>query len=255
MHSSHTPPPEPSFSEKAVSFFKSPSLLVMLVGGVILVLGVPYLALRTLPGIANPVTGETTSPTGNPNAGIDFEELNGLPRDLAPGASAILSQEESQMPPVLSELPEPSGFGLIYPVSEAAESEQPSFSWTAFAPAPFKAVVKDRANQVIASVPNIPYPSFLVPVKLTRGAIYTWEITASNGEVQSASFIVLGEEELTQWSAVRRQFKESHLALGLAAEELGMLSTAEREYKELARQFPNAEAPARLLANVLSLRE
>ncbi len=54
---------------------------------------------------------------------------------------------------------------------------------------------------------------------------------------------------------MRKQFKESHLALGLAAEELGMLSTAEREYKELARQFPNAEAPARLLANVLSLRE
>ena len=255
MHSSRPTPPEPSFSEKAMSIFKSPSLLAMLVGGVILALGVPYLALRTLPGITNPITGEATAPTGNLNAGIDFEELNGLPSDLAQSASAILSQEEGALPSELIELPEPSGFGLTYPVREVAESEQPGFTWAAFAPGPYKVIVKDQANKVLASVPNIPYPNFVMPVKLERGATYTWEVTALNGETQSASFIVLGQEELGQWAAVRKQFKESHLALGLAAEELGMLSTAEREYKELARQFPNAEAPARLLANVLSLRE
>ncbi len=254
MHSSRPTPPEPSLGEKVGSIFRSPMLLTMLVAGVALVLGVPYLALRTLPGIANPVTGEVAA-KGNPNVGIDFQELNNLPGDLAAGASTILEQEQGVMPQPLIGLPEPSGFGLIYPVNEVVETEQPALTWNFFAPAPFKIVVKDKANQVIASAQNISAPNFVMPMKLNRGETYSWEVTASNGETQSASFVLITTEELEDWQMVRKQFKESHLALGLAAEELGMLSTAEREYQELARQFPNAEVPARLLANVLSLRE
>ncbi len=48
------------------------------------------------------------------------------------------------MPQLLVDLPEPSGFGLIYPVNEAAESDQPALTWNFFAPAPFKVVVKDK---------------------------------------------------------------------------------------------------------------
>lgn len=230
-------------------------LVAMALGGVALVIGVPYLALRTLPGIANPVTGEEAAPSGNPNAGIDFQELNGLPANLIGGASTILSQEEAVMPLSLADLPEPSGFGLTYPVTEAVESVQPTFTWTAFAPGPYRIVIRDSARIVVASNENVRSAFWVVPAKLERGATYSWEVVASNRESQTASFVVLGEEELADWLRVRNQFKDSHLALGLAAEELGMLSTAEREYQELARQFPNAEAPARLLANVLSLRE
>jgi hypothetical protein len=73
--------------------------------------------------------------------------------------------------------------------------------------------------------------------------------------VQTAQFVVLSLEQTAAWQRVRSQFAQSHLALGLVAEQLGMLSVAEREYQELGRQFPNAEAPARLLENVQALRD
>src|SRR3954465_3183259 len=91
---------------------KSPLLMAMLLGGIALVIGVPYLALQTLPGIANPITGETAAPEGAPNPGVDFQELATLPEDLQQSARVILSEEESVMPEPLLELPEPTGFGL-----------------------------------------------------------------------------------------------------------------------------------------------
>ncbi|MEP6960681.1 MAG: hypothetical protein ABI995_01285 [Acidobacteriota bacterium] len=255
MHSSRPKPPEPSFRAKAVDFARSPVLVLMLLAGLVLVLGVPYLALRTLPGINNPITGEPPAPTGNPNLGIDFQELEGLPPELAGGAKVILSQEEPQTPEPLKDLPEPDGSGLTYPVSESVESTRPTLTWTNFAPGPFKLELADRANKPVVTSAAVQITNFVVPKDLVRGATYTWRVTAANGESQAASFIVLTEEQVGDWQGVRLQFKESHLVLGTVAEQLGMLSRAEREYQEFSKAFPQAEAPARLLANVLALRE
>ena len=231
-------------------------LLAMLVLGVALVIGVPYLAFRTLlPQVPNPVTGETSAPQGNPNLGIDFDELNNLPPDLSGGAAIILSVEEPQLPVSLTDLPEASGVGLVYPVTEAIETTQPTFSWNLFERVPFKIVVKDRDNKVVGQAQNLFNTSWVLQGKLLPGETYSWEVTAGNGEVQTASFVVMTIEDSAEWQRIRSQFKESPLARGLAAEQFGLLSVAEREYQELARQFPRAEAPARLLANVMSLRD
>jgi hypothetical protein len=231
-------------------------LMLMLVLGVGLVIGVPYLALKTLPQVENPVTGEVAAPTGNPNLGIDFDELNNLPPDLSAGAAVILSQqEEAMLPEPLMDLPEASGIGPVYPVTETIESTQPTLSWNLFERPPFKVLVKDKGNKVVAQAQNLFNTSWVMQGKLNPGETYMWEVTASNGETQSAAFIVLTTEQVAEWQRIRAQFGQSPLALGLAAEQFGMLTVAEREYQELARQFPRAEAPARLLANVLSLRE
>ena len=239
------------FSEIA----KSPMMIAMLVGGIILVIGVPYLALQTLPGIANPVTGETAPPKGDPNPGMDFQELSTLPEDLQQAARLILSQEEGVMPEPLLELAEPTGFGLIFPVTETVDTLRPTLSWNPFAPGPFKVVVKDRAGEVIASSQNLPTTTLVMSKNLTPGLTYTWTVTAANMEYQDASFVVMKAEDTAEWLRVRGDFKESHLALGLMAEHYGLLSMAEREYRELARQYPKAEAPARLLSNVIALRD
>ncbi|MEO5924458.1 MAG: hypothetical protein ABIR70_11585 [Bryobacteraceae bacterium] len=239
------------FSEMA----KSPMLIAMLVAGVALVIGVPYLALQTFPGFTNPITGEPPAPKGDPNAGIDFQELATLPDELQQSASVILSQEEPVKPESLLELAEPTGFGLIYPVSEAVDTLQPTFSWNLFAPGPFKLEVRDRAGAVLVSVPNLPNVTYVMSKKLEPGATYSWKVTASNNEYQDAAFIVMTAEDTIEWLRVRSEMKASHLGLGLMAEHYGLLSTAEREYTELTRQFPNAEAPARLLANVIALRD
>lgn len=230
-------------------------MIAMLVLGVALVIGVPYLALKTLPQVENPVTGETSAPTGDPNVGIDFEELNNLPPDLGMGAGVILAQQEPVMPEPLIELPEASGFGLVYPVTEAIESTQPTFSWSLFDKPPFKVTVKDKANAVVGHVENLLNTTWVLPAKLNPGGTYVWEVIAANGESQSATFLVMTTEQAAEWQRIRTQFAMSPLALGLVAEQFGLLSIAEREYQELARQFPRAEAPARLLTNVMGLRE
>jgi hypothetical protein len=240
---------------KFADILKSPMSIAMVVLGIALVLGVPYLALRTLPGINNPVTGEAPAPKGDPNLGINFQELDMLPDELAQSASVILSQEEPVMPEPLLDVPEANGFGLIYPVTETVDTTQPTLSWSLFAPGPFKVVVKDRAGEIVVNAPNVPNAAMVLPKKLNPGATYTWQVTASNSESQDATFVVLSTENLAEWQGVRRGFPQSHLALGLMAEHFGLLSTAEREYQALAREFPNAEAPARLLANVIGLRE
>jgi hypothetical protein len=240
---------------KFTEITKSPMLLLMLVGGIALVLGVPYLALRTLPGINNPVTGEAPAPKGDPNLGINFQELATLPEELAQSASVILSQEEPVMPEPLIELSEPGGFGLIYPVTEAVDNLQPTLSWSLFERGPYKVVVTDKAGQVVVSAQNIPNTAFVMATKLQPGATYKWQVTAANNESQDATFIVMTTEDIAEWQRVRRDFPQSHLPIGLAAEHFGLLSVAEREYQALGREFPNAEAPARLLANVMGLRE
>lgn len=241
------------------TIIRSPQLLAILGVGVLVVFLGVYLALRTFPGmfkngIPNPITGEASAPKGDPNLGIDFSELNNLPEDFSGDAATILEREGPEMPEVLSELAEPSGFGLIYPITESIETPQPTLTWMLFAPGPFKIVIKDKIGQVVQSAQNIPRTIFVSP-KLTPGATYTWEVTAANGEIETAQFVVLTTEQAASWQRIRSQFAQSHLALGLVAEQLGMLTIAEREYQELGRQFPKAEAPARLLENVQALRD
>lgn len=252
--------PREEKSSDAVGIMRSPRDLAVLVLGVLFVFGaVFYLATRAFPGlfdngIPNPITGENAESKGDPNAGMDFGEINTLPDDFYSEAAAILSREEPQMPDPLFDLTDPGGLGLIHPVNESVETPQVTLTWMLFAPGPFKVSVKDQAGQVAASAENVPRTIFVTP-RLNPGATYTWEVTASNGEVESAQFVVLTAEQAAGWQQVRSRFSQSHLAVGVVAEQLGLLTIAEREYQELSRQFPNAEAPARLLANVQALRE
>jgi hypothetical protein len=249
-------PLEKTSGQKIAGFFRQPQLVLMTLAGLALVVGVPYFAFRyVLPNAVNPITGEASAPEGDQNAGIDFESLSTLPEEFAQAAGVILQQQEPVMPEPLMELEEPNGIGLIHPVTEVVEGEQPGLSWHAFAQGPYEVAVLDVLNTVVANVRNFPGTSWAVPKKLTRGARYHWRVTAANGEIQTAAFVVLNGEHLTALQQIRRENKDSHLALGLTAEYLGMLTVAEREYTELMRQFPNAEAPARLLDNVLGLRE
>jgi hypothetical protein len=242
-------------NNKLVEQFKSPQLLIMLLLGIALVIGAPYLALRTLPGVANPVTGETSGSKGDPNPGMDFQILADLPPDVAQSARDILSQEEPVMPESLVGVPEHTGGGLIYPVLEAIETVQPTLSWNVFDAPPYRVAVKNQAGQTVASANNLQNPFWVMNVKLTPGAVYTWTVTAANGNSEEASFVVMTLEEMEDWRRLRSKFGNSHLALGLAAQHYGLLTTAEQEYQELLKEFPRAEAPGRLLANVLALRE
>lgn len=245
--------PPRSFGQKLADFFTSPQLVLMTLAGLVLVVGVPYYAFRSIPG-ASEIFAPEPEPV-DPNPGMDFSVLQTLPPDLMQSAGQILASQEPQMPQPLFDLPEASGFGLVYPVSETVEPLRPALSWTMYAPPPYSVQLKNSANQVIARIESLALLNWLVPVDLERGAKYSWQVTAANKEVETASFIVLDQESVALWQAVQRDYRDSHLVLGLVAEELGMLTVAEREYQALIKAFPDAEAPARLLANVQSLRD
>ena len=239
--------------QRLMDFMTSPQLVLMTLAGIVMAVGVPYVAFRTIPGATGLFTPEPEQPA-DPNPGMDFSELATLPEEMQGSIGLILRSDEPRVPDALVELPEASGFGLVFPVTETVESQQPAFSWTNDAPPPYTVVLRS-GTQVIARGDNLLSLNWLAPSPLMRGTAYSWEVTAGNREVETASFIVLDEQSLALWQRIRRDYRESHLVLGLVAEELGLLSTAEREYQALIKQFPQAEAPARLLANVQGLRD
>jgi hypothetical protein len=242
-------------TDRKQEFWRSPLNILMMGLGVALILGAVYFALQTLPGIANPVTGEAAAPKGDPNLGLPLDQLATLPPEIAASAEVILSQEEPQMPEPLLDLPVSTGGGLRYPVAEAVDNVQPGLSWTDFAPGPYKVTVADAAGKVVASVPNIRNLAVLVPTKLEPGQTYSWQVVSVSNETQQAYFTVLPADDAAEWRRLRAEYAEMPLPLGLAAEHFGLLTVAEEQYQALAKALPNAEAPARLYANVLTLRE
>lgn len=246
--------PPRSLRVRLMDFLTSPQLVLMTLAGIVLIVAVPYFAFRSIPG-ARQVLAPQPEPA-DPNAGMDFTVLETLPEDLRRSVELILASEEPRMPQPLIDLPEPSGFGLIYPVMETVEPLQVALSWNMFAPPPYRVVLKNAAGRVLASVQSLGTLSWLPPVQLERGARYSWEVTSHAGnETETAWFLVLDEPSVALWQQIRRAYRDSHLVLGLVAEELGMLTVAEREYQALIKAFPQAEAPARLLANVTALRD
>ena len=48
--------------------------------------------------------------------------------------------------------------------------------------------------------------------------------------------------------------RDSHLVIGLVAQQLGMLAIAEREYTAVTKSFPESSTAALLLNNITELR-
>jgi hypothetical protein len=232
------------------AIFASPPLLLMLLAGIGAVVLVPYLAFRTIPE-----TGEPNSFTPPPDVPLDLSALDNLPPAVANGARDVVLNEAPELPDILAGVPAPSGFGLIYPVTETVEATQPMLTWQPVGPPPYKVVVTDARRQVVAQTSGVPNPNWMIPVPLERGSTYTWQMTAGDGTSEQASFRVLDQATLTLWQGVRSQLANSDLALGAVAQSLGLLTVAEREFQELVQANPNSSHAGRLLDNVLALRD
>ncbi|MEP7351691.1 MAG: hypothetical protein ABI824_00525 [Acidobacteriota bacterium] len=234
--------------------WKSPGMIATLIVGGLIAIGVPYFALRTIPGSGNLISLRESA-QGDPNATLNLTEFDPLPPDLKEGARAIYGADAAAEPEVLSELDMPSSSELIYPVTEAVDAQRPALRWNAFARAPYSVVVKNKANDVVAEMGGIQGTSWLTSVLLDRGATYQWEVTSADKQTESASFVVLSNAAFAQWQMQRAPLSNAHLALGTVAEQLGLLTVAENEYREAIKAYPQAEAPVRMLNNVLALRD
>jgi hypothetical protein len=230
----------------------SPEVILMVVAGVAVAILGPY-ALYLLAPHAPRVSSQETK-SAPPGIDLDITELDTLPDALRDGAMLLLTTETPEPPEAIANLAVAGGQNVLRPVSEAVEESQPVLYWSAaFGEPPYTVSITDDKGLVIARAQGIQNTSWMVLTPLRRGGEYTWQVTVM-GATEQASFRVLDDGQVTLWRAMQAAHKDSHLVIGLVAQQLGMLAIAEREYTELTKAFPDSTTAALLLNNVSDLR-
>jgi hypothetical protein len=231
---------------------KSPEVVLMMVAGLAVAILGPYSLYLMMPH-APRVSEETKS--APPGIDLDVSELDTLPDSLRGGAMLLLTVETPELPEAIANLAVASGEDILRPVSEAVEETQPVLYWSAaFGEPPYTVSITDDKGLVIARAQGIQNTSWMVLTPLRRGGEYTWLVASPTAKVEQASFRVLDDGQATLWRAMLAAHKDSHLVIGLVAQQLGMLSIAEREYTELTKSFPDSTTAALLLNNITELR-
>ena len=232
--------------------FRSPEVILMVVAGVAVAILGPYTLYRLGPHVPKVTSQETKS--GPRGIDLDITELDTLPDSLRDGAMLLLTTETPEPPDAIADLAVASGENVLRPVSEAVEETQPVLYWSAaFGEPPYAVSITDEHGQVIARAQGIQNTSWMVLTPLRRGAEYTWQVSVM-GANEQASFRVLDDGQVMLWRAIEAAHKDSHLVIGLVAQQLGMLAVAEREYTALTKADPDSNTAALLLNNVSELR-
>jgi len=237
----------------AAKGFRTPEVVLMVVAGVVVAILGPYSLYLLMPHAPRVSTQETQS--GPPGIDLDISELNTLPDALRDGAMLLLTTETPEPPDSIANLGVASGQNVLRPVSEAVEETQPVLYWSAaFGEPPYSVTLTDERSQVIARAQGIQNTTWMVVMPLRRGGEYTWLVSSPSAKFEQASFRVLDDGQVTLWRAMQAAHRDSHLVIGLVAQELGMLAIAEREYTALTKAFPDSSTAALLLNNVSELR-
>jgi hypothetical protein len=232
--------------------FRSPEVILMVVAGVAVAILGPYTLYQLGPHAPKVTSHESKS--GPPGIDLDVSELDTLPDSLRDGAKLLLTTETPVPADDIANLAVAGGENVLRPVSEAVEETQPVLYWSAaFGEPPYSVSVTDEHGQVIARAQGIQNTSWMVLTPLHPGGEYTWQV-AITGASEQASFRVLDDGQVMLWRAMQSAHKDSHLVIGLVAQQLGMLAIAEREYTALTKAFPESTTAALLLNNVSQLR-
>ena len=155
---------------------------------------------------------------------------------------------------------EGAAFVLEDPVGQVVRSNQPTLSWQALPSATSYTVSIYDADfrEVIKSGPlnNL---KWTVSSPLARGQIYLWQVTAiKNGEetkspvppAPEARFRVLSQDKHAALTEIEKSHRNSHLVLGVAYAEAGLLKDAQREFRLLLEANPDSTLVQNLLHQV-----
>jgi anti-sigma factor RsiW len=189
--------------------------------------------------------------SANKSDTASLSQLDQLPSSVQAAARAVVTAKSVERPDALAGLSPNPDSGLSYPVSEVVEERQPILRWISFSSA-YEVAVFDSEHQQVAQALNVTENHWLVPMQLTRGEVYTWEVRAA-GQSKAASFRVLDSANETRLAEVRNA-KVGSLALGAVAQQLGLLSLAQNEFQELHKQQPTSKEAEKLLTGVNELR-
>jgi len=167
-------------------------------------------------------------------------------------------------PPIelLGEPQSESVFQLVSPLGKVITEQRPTLRWQRLSGASsYVLSVFDANFNRVARSPLLSKPSWTLPVPLPRGRSYSWEVTAAKdgkeitapvAPAPRAQFKILEAEKLNALTKLKQQKPVSHLALGLMSARFGLVSEAEREFRQLVKENPDSATPKKLLRTVQS---
>jgi len=203
----------------------------------------------------------------------DLVGLGSLAKSEEDSIKAALESGQVPKPSVLRELTGPPirlmdrstdgwPFKLIGPVQTAVVEDQPEFQWERLAgAASYTVSVFDGNFDIVASSGPQTSTRWRAPIRLKRGQVYSWEvtavkdgkgITAPTAPAPRSQFKVLRSVELAEVRDARERQPRSHLSLGVLYARIGLVKEAETEFNTLAGENPDSAIARKLLAEAKS---
>jgi hypothetical protein len=197
-----------------------------------------------------------------------LDGANAFPQKYQELAKTVLQQQPVEAPDWVSDLHGHGGtlmgedsdgvsIQLLKPLGTVIDSVTPQFEWKPVAGAhQYSVKVFDANFHAVASSGMITQTQWTPQTALQRGLIYNWKVTAvtNQGEVSApippapeAKFKIL--EEPKSQEIARFQKSNSHLLLGLAYLDAGMVSEANEQFQLLQQQNPDSEIVSTLVQN------
>jgi len=211
----------------------------------------PQLAMAAAAVLAIAILGPMVMRDSSRGLRQDIAQFDSLPVSVRGSAKEVVNASTAERPASLQGLVPNTDSSLQYPVSEVVEERQPILRWKAFGGS-YVVAVYDSSHREVAQSGMLNDTHWLVPVPLERGEKYTWEI-GSAGETRTASFRVLGEADAAKLAEVRAS-NVGPMALGAVAQQFGLLSLAEQQFKALAQEKPKSPDAVKLLDHVIEMR-
>jgi hypothetical protein len=206
------------------------------------------------------------------------EALRDLPDSLRVSVRKIVSGEELKIPPAISALAGQTqtlaarvegekGYRLLEPVATAVCLARPLFRWTAVPNASGYRllVVEEKTGRLLVSesiAGNL--NGWTAANPLPSGQTYQWAVEALRGDEVIArapappepetKFFIRSETECAALDEVKKRCGGSHLAIGVADAQAGLLDEASAEFRILEKENPQSNIPARLLEQVEARR-
>lgn len=155
-------------------------------------------------------------------------------------------------------------FGLIAPLGQVVRSEQPTFRWQPLAGAQsYTVIVTDADLNEVATSPPLYTTEWRITKPLRCGGVYSWHVTALKDGARitspvlsapQAKFKVLDRLASGALQHTESAYPNSHLTRGVLYAKAGLLDEAEREFRMLVRDNPDASIALKLLESVKAMR-
>jgi hypothetical protein len=206
---------------------------------------------------------------------LDYEgNLSGLPPDVSDTNREAINQALKEAKVRVSPIPrevqtrseqrmgakDSATLSLLSPVQRVVVSSNPIFRWDSLKGATgYTVSIYDSKGSLVTSSNSLKTTSWTLPEakRLTRGRVYSWEVTATKDDEKissQAKFKVLEESKANEVADARKQHPGFHLLLGIVYARVGLLDEAENEFQIVLHENPQSDVAQRLVQSVRSRR-